>query len=178
MESTVACQPVKCRVWMMIGIAGSDKSSWIQSHKDMFNEKMKIVSRDAIRFSLLKENESYFSKENEVFKEFIKQIKEGIEHDVDVIIDATHLNARSRAKVIHSLGDSLKNVEMRAVVITTDVEKAIERDSKREGRAHVGPSPISSMSTTFRKPTLDEGFDYIYYFDNNGKNFCCYNIEH
>ena len=53
-------------LYLMCGIPGSGKSHWAKGVKDAV-----IVSRDAIRFNLLKDGEDYFAHEDEVVETFI-----------------------------------------------------------------------------------------------------------
>lgn len=164
-------QQKKSKLWVLIGIPASGKSSWIQEHISFFDEpeKVKVVSRDNIRFSLVKEDESYFSKEKEVYETFIKEIKEGLENKNEVIADATHLTPISRSKLFRSLGTSLKDVKVIGVVIDTPLKVALERNAERSGREFVPETAICNMKKSFMIPDLEEGFDriYIYKYANN-----------
>jgi hypothetical protein len=60
----------------MCGCPASGKSTWI---KERFNEDTDAwCSRDKIRFSMVNEEEEYFSKENEVFDTWIYTIQAAI----------------------------------------------------------------------------------------------------
>ena len=85
----------KSKLYLMMGIPGSGKSTYL---KTRFIERLRVISRDEIRFSMVKEDEEYFSKEKEVYAEFISQIKEALKFEAEVFADATHLNETSRAK--------------------------------------------------------------------------------
>lgn len=159
----------------MVGIPGSGKSYWITNHIDYFTGSIRIVSRDAIRFNLLGENDSYFSKENEVFNRFIDKIKEGLEKNENVIADATHINGNSRKKLFRALGYPLKDVEINAVVIDTCLAKCLEQNEEREGRSIVPETAIRNMFDNFSMPTLEEGFDNIYVYRKN-ENMITYTI--
>jgi predicted kinase len=126
------------------------------------HESVKIVSRDEIRFSIVNEDEEYFSKEKKVFSEFINQIKSYLKDGYDVIADATHLNIKSRAKLLRALGDSIKNVELVAFVLRPPVETSLLQNSYREGtRAYVPPTVVHNMYCAFQMPIEEEGFDEI-----------------
>ena len=58
-------------LYVMVGIPGSGKSTFINTH---CQSDWKIVSRDQVRFSIVREDEEYFSKEKKVFKTFIEEI--------------------------------------------------------------------------------------------------------
>ena len=62
-------------LWMMCGIPGAGKSTWISNNKNFFSGSINVVSRDKIRFALLDEGEDYFSRENDVWSNFISEAK-------------------------------------------------------------------------------------------------------
>ena len=57
-------------LYILIGVPGVGKS-YFAKKKLMEGPGWKYISRDEIRYSLLKEGEDYFSHENEVFEKFI-----------------------------------------------------------------------------------------------------------
>ena len=157
------------RLWVMAGIPGSGKSTFIQNHKSYFNEHQAIISRDDIRFSFVTENDAYFSKEIAVFNEFIRQIKNSLNENVDTIVDATHISIGSRAKLLRHLAPALKEVEINAIVLKVPLEVALERNSHREGLKFVPETAIENMYHQFTEPTFEEGFDNIWIKDNEEK---------
>ena len=84
------------KLGIMCGVPGSGKSTWLKDKKDVL-----VISRDAIRFQLVKENEEYFSKEKQVFKTFIKTIQDALDSNTTphaIYIDATHITKKSRVR--------------------------------------------------------------------------------
>lgn len=152
----------------MCGIPGSGKSTWVQNHKDFFSDDVRIVSRDQIRFSMLGENDEYFSKENEVWKEYVRQAKASLSNNVDTILDATHISEGSRSKILRALTNELKGVEINIIVIDICIAKAIEQNNLREGRSKVPAGTIRRMGLQFVTPTIEEGFDHIYIYSKVG----------
>ena len=146
----------------MVGIPGSGKTTWIQNHKDFFSNSTGIISRDEIRFSLLKENEEYFSKEKEVWKEYVSQSINSLKNNENTILDATHLNEASRSKILIALKNYLKNVEINAIVLDTPLSQSMAQNKLRKGRSYVPLSVIRRMNYQMTIPTLEEGFDNIY----------------
>ena len=155
-------------VYLMAGIPASGKSTFIQKEMDVYEKAGQNCiwcSRDNVRFSMVGENEEYFSKENQVFRAWINSIKTALNDDAhDVIyIDATHVDKVSRAKTLRNLNINKDYHTLICVCFNTDVKTCIERNSNREGRARVPDKAIYSMYHRFVKPALEEGFDSIEY---------------
>lgn len=127
-------------LWLTVGMSGSGKTHFIHENFDKLYkaENLVIVSRDNIRFALLKDNEDYFSHEPQVWNEYIKQLKEAIEDETvtDVIADATHLNTTSRNKVINAL-NLPEEVNINFILGCVPIEVCQERNKIRTGRAIV-----------------------------------------
>lgn len=122
-------------LYLMVGASGSGKSTYANNFINTYGKPIKVVSRDAIRFSLLNDGAPYFSKEKTVFAKFIKEINEGLDKG-DVIADATHINEASRMKVISKV--DLSKCKVSCIVVNTDETTAIKRNHLREGRSCTG----------------------------------------
>lgn len=144
-------------VYLMVGCPGSGKSTYLKNNVD----EKQVVSRDKIRFELLKDGEAYFSKEKAVFKIFIEKIQELIDNGEDVFIDATHLNKASRFKTISNL--DLKGAEVTAIVIKTPLDTCLARNAQRTGRALVPEESVRSMFRFTSQPNKEKEpyIDYI-----------------
>lgn len=144
-------------LYLMCGIPGSGKSTWVKNHLKIFD---RYVSRDEIRFSMVAEDEEYFSKETEVFKEFCRQINKYLKNGYNVFADATHINEASRRKLLKEINEE---ADIQAVHIKTSLALTLERNENRKNtRSYVPTSVIRRMSCQFVAPTLEEGFSKIY----------------
>ncbi len=139
------------RVWLLSGLPGSGKSTWVKKQLEIKGGFW--ASRDAVRFSMVAEDEPYFEHETEVFNEWIRQIHEALGNPLieDIYIDATHLNDRSREKTLSRLPK--ENIhEIINVVFAIPIETCLERNRQRTGRAVVPDEVIRNMAKSFKAP--------------------------
>lgn len=150
------------KLYMMIGIPGSGKSTFAKR-----NPNATIISRDDIRFKMVKEDEEYFSREKEVFAEFCKQINTELILGKDTIADATHISFSSRAKLLNQVKEY---DELIAVVLDTPCEIALKQNENRKGtRSYVPQEVIKKMSKNFNFPDKTiEPFNRILLVNSNG----------
>ena len=148
------------KLMIMVGLPGSGKSTFARHYVEQSPLMSTIwVSRDDIRYSFLSDGDEYFSKEKEVFDFFVKAINEGLEKGKKVIADATHLNSRSRKKLLSRI--TVPNIQIEAWVMDTPLEECLKNNAKRSGRACVPDKVIFDMFQNFEYPTFEEGFTTI-----------------
>lgn len=155
----------------MCGAPASGKSTWIKNNlSKLGKDETRIISRDEIRFFLVKEDEPYFSREKEVYAEFIRLIKKYIKMPEvnNIIVDATHLNSFSRNKLFRSIGADMMNVDLYAIAFELPLDILLERNADRKGREFVPETAITNMYNSYSRPKLDEGFKEIYVYNENG----------
>lgn len=148
----------KTNLWIMCGVPGSGKS-YFAKNTLMVDDSWCYVSRDEVRFSMVKEDEPYFSKEKQVFNKFCKEIIYacGCDEFHNVIADATHLNTASRMKLINRL--SLDDVNVFCVNMNTPESICISRNKNRTGREKVPEDVIHKMYVSRTHPKNDD-FNY------------------
>lgn len=149
---------------LMMGVPGSGKTTYA---KKMMGDYDIYVSRDEIRFKLVKEDEPYFSKEDEVLQTFIRTINDALPiAQRYVIADATHLNMGSRAKILKNLHNKPDNIYV--VYVAVSLQTALERNAQREGRALVPESSIKNMYKSISLPRKEEGIDMTLWLNEDG----------
>lgn len=151
-------------LYVLCGAPGSGKSTFA---KEIFpkyfpDHSYKIISRDAIRFSLLKDGEKYFSHENEVYQLLWDSINQALKEGFDVISDQTSLNPNSRAFLLQHISGYEKAI---AIEIKAPLNICLDRNNQRTGLAFVPPNAIKNMYYSYISPTVSEGFSQIYIYD-------------
>lgn len=145
----------KPTLYILCGLPGSGKSTWAWNYTGADDDAY-LVSRDDIRFSMLGNDEDYFAHEDKVFEKFVGTITQTLVYGSDVVADATHLNKKSRRKLINAIDRSFSDYQIIFVWFNINVEECVIRNSKREGRAVVPTETIYSMWRNFTIPQESE----------------------
>ena len=145
----------KPKFYMTVGLPGSSKSTWAETHKDELN--VVIHSSDSIREELFG-NANDQSKNTEVFEILHKRIKDDLRAGKNVVYDATNLNRKRR---IHMLQNELRDIpcEKVCVLFATPYEMCLARNFARDRQVPDGV--MARMYKSFETPCLQEGFDDI-----------------
>lgn len=144
------------KLFIMVGCPGAGKSTWI---KENIKQNQVVVSRDNVRNSLLKEGDGWFSKEEESYQLFIRQIDAALATGFDVYADATHLTIKARRKLINSLCINPQSIN--AIYIKKDLETCIRQNAGRTGKEYVPENQLLRMFYSIQEPLEIEGFDEI-----------------
>lgn len=151
---------------ILCGCPGSGKTTWA---KDYCRQNNYVhISRDEIRFELLDSEDEYFSKEDEVYDNFILSIVFNLKEGNNVIADATNLTPKSRNILLNSIKRKCKvKYDLAAVFCRTDLNTCLERNSFRTGRERVPDYVIQRMYNSAAIPQTAEGFEEIIVVENN-----------
>lgn len=156
-------------LYILCGIPGCGKSTWVKNrmaeNTSSTDPKWAYVSRDEVRFSMITEEDDYFSKEKQVFEEFVNRICGNLSDawTQNVIADATHLNEISRDKLINAIRRKRPNLSLHITMVYFDIplEVCKFRNDKREGRAHVPDEVMNKMYIQLEFPKLRKGLEAI-----------------
>ena len=152
-------------LYLMMGPPGSGKSTFLKNN--VKKEDSIIISRDEIRFGLLEPGDDYFAKEKEVLSRLWKRTNFSLKTNKTVFVDQTSLTPRSRKYFLdHVYGYDTINL----IWIDTDLKTCLERNELRRGtRAYVAKELVKRMFYQSTPPTLEEGFDRIFKYDDKTK---------
>ena len=137
------------RLFLMSGVPGSGKSTYAKKFVEEHPEVV-YISRDEIRMSLITDNDKYFSKEKQVFREFAAAAKAVLDNGGSVLLDASHINWLSVNKTLRALNweDDYTIIRM-----NTPYGRTLTQNAQRSGRALVPAEAIKSMWDRMDDPT-------------------------
>ena len=148
----------------MVGVPGSGKSTWIKNQTWALG--LNVVSTDMWVEQYAKEQGKTYS---EVFQEYMPTAVEKMaEHavfcrnnKVDLIWDQTSTTVATRAKKIRMLPDYYKIAVVMKTPPTAELQKRL---ASRPGK-NIPWEVVSNMAQQLEAepPTLEEGFDEIWY---------------
>lgn len=142
------------QMYMMVGIPGSGKTTIAKRLMDPDTDV--YISRDKVRFSIIKDKDQYFAKEDLVWREFINRIKKARAEGENVWIDATHISRGSRSKLLTAL--AARPEDFVIVWAQTPFDECMRRNVLREGREKVPDRTMYSMKNGFQAPVAREGW--------------------
>lgn len=162
------------KLYIMVGAPGSGKTTWCKEH---LTKEDVYISRDEIRFSLLKPQEAYFSKENQVYQLFISKIERALNEGKNVYADQTSLDESARAKLLKSLQVTIID-EIHAVWMDTPLEKCLLQNNLRTGLSKVPENSVKQMFNKLTIPKWEEGIKYLHIIKDNEETVIDLEKEH
>ena len=158
-------------VWMLVGVPGSGKSTFVDSQIDNEadrDESLHIASTDNYIEYIAK---SGWKTYNDVFKDHIKDAEkrmyegviDAVKADINIIWDQTNLTRKSRAKKMIMIPDHYEKIAI--VFPTPDEEELKRRLASRPGKT-IPPHIVKVMAESMEYPEKDEGFTTIMDFED------------
>lgn len=149
-------------VYMLIGLPGTGKSTWIQNIKFDPDTYRVISSDDHIEAEARRQQRTY----NDVFRGYIKtatrlmnqDLQKAFDDNVKIIFwDQTNLTRKARQPKIRAIPDDYKKV---AVYIQPHIPEWLRRLRSRTEKT-IPTEVLANMVKTLEPPSTDEGFDQI-----------------
>ena len=145
---------------MLCGIPTSGKSTWIKNNT--MNDYV-ILSTDNIIEDYAKNNHKTY---NDVYDEQIKvasrimdsDIKNAVLNERNIIWDQTNLTIKTRKNKLRNIPSTYKKT---AIYFDIPLDICLKRNDNREGK-FIPIGVLYRMYLQVEKPTLKEGFDFIY----------------
>ena len=152
-------------LYISSGLPGAGKSTFLKKYK---GKEEVIISRDEIRFSLLKEGEEYFSHEDEVFNIFVQQIVKNIKAGKNVYADATHLTPASQIKLLAPILLDAAPASIQYIYFNIPLAKCFERNEQRSGTISYCPKGVIRRMSLYADFTPCGYIDKAWEVDING----------
>jgi predicted kinase len=136
---------------MLIGLAGCGKSTFARK----FHGNIAVHSSDALRAEMFgDENDN--SRNNELFIELHKRIKNDLRNGKSVVYDATNIKKKLRVAFLRELN---MECNKECIVIAETIDTCLKRNAMRERK--VPEEAIYRMRKQFQPPWYSEGWDKI-----------------
>lgn len=148
---------------MMVGVAGSGKSTYAKTQILPTLNNGCIISSDDIREELT--GDASDQKHNqEVWAEVHRRIKSNLIEGKDVILDATNVSLKDRNRTMLA-AQGIPNVDTKCVVVLATVEDCMEHQKNRERQ--VPKYAIIRQMSRFQLPTAREGWTNITFYNTS-----------
>ena len=156
---------------MMVGLPGGGKSTYAKELSKTTNAI--IHSSDSLREELFGDvNEC--NKNEELFKELHRRIKNDLSNGKNVVYDATNINYKKRTSFLQEIKKF--SCYKKCILIATPYEDCLEYNLKRERQ--VPEHVIKKMYKNIFIPQWYEGWDDIEIKFNNKKEYVITNLMH
>jgi predicted kinase len=158
---------MKKKFYMLIGIPGSGKSTWIINQEIDWNNTVIISSDDRVEEYAKRLGKTY----SDVWAKYVQiatkimflDLDFHIEDNKDIIWDQTNVSVKSRADKLSIISDDYEKI---AVFFTTPSDEELSiRLANRPGK-FIQPEVIDRMKSQLQLPTLEEGFNEIIIVEN------------
>lgn len=150
------------KVFMLIGVPASGKSTWVQSQNFDLENTVIASSDNHVEEYAKSVGKTY----NDVFKEFankaVTQMMADVEHAISnnlvVVWDQTNTTAESRIKKLKKFPSHYEKI---AVVFPVPTYDELDRRLKSRPGKNIPSVVMKNMIANFQVPTANEGFSQI-----------------
>jgi tRNA uridine 5-carbamoylmethylation protein Kti12 len=149
---------------MFVGLPYSGKS-YLAKSLGLYDGDYEVISSDKILLEWAVASETSYNlifkdKVDEAQKEATKRLLNAFNNDSNVVIDQTNLTIASRRR---KLSQCPKDYNKVCIVIPEVTREELEQRKSERSSHVIADSVIENMRNIYQPPSLDEGFDVIYY---------------
>jgi predicted kinase len=153
--------------YILVGVPGSGKSTWLQANEDVLEYPVKLSSDEVIEDIADMFGYTY----DEIFKDvvafanrvFLDRVDVASKNDfISVVLDRTNMSKKTRAPFIRKFKDFRKV----AVVFPTPEQGEWDRRLASRPGKNIPKYILESMERNFQMPTVEEGFDEVIVVEN------------
>lgn len=159
-------------LWMLIGVPGSGKSTWVNSAtlEEGKGRETAVLSTDLYIEHIARSTHATY---NEVFQDTIKDANLKMYKDLDyalkkeqnIIWDQTNTSRKSRESKLAKIPNTYKKIGL--FFPTPDEQELDRRLASRPGK-NIPKGVMRNMIDCLNQPTLDEGFDEVRVVNEQG----------
>ena len=157
----------KPKLYILIGVPGSGKSSWVANQMFDWNRTVVASSDGHIERHAKSIGKTY----NDVFKDYAPKAMKLMNADVsdavakgyDIIWDQTNTSVKTRSFKLKAVPDTYEKIAV--MIMTPEDKEHARRLASRPGK-HIPDEVMANMKAQLEIPTEKEGFDNIIFVDN------------
>jgi len=152
------------RAYMLIGLPGSGKSTWIKNNNKMLGN-FAIISTD----DFIEKRATFLGKTySEVFSSEIKAATQQMQQDLqdairdkkNIIFDQTNLTVKTRRGKLSQLPKNYARIAVLFEIDENELENRLNRRGQETGKV-IGQKIVDDMRSRYEPPSLSEGFQQI-----------------
>ena len=152
----------KPTAYILVGVPGSGKSTWIANQMIDWNTTVVASTDDYVAQEALRQDKTY----NDVWQDSMpdavrhmaQTVRDAVRDGLNIVWDQTSTAVPARAKKLRMLP---KNYRKIAVVFPTPDDKELSRRLANRPGKNIPESVMRQMISGFVMPTKEEGFDEI-----------------
>lgn len=150
------------KVYMLVGVPGSGKSTWIANQPFDWNNTVILSTDNYIERVAKSQGKTY----SDIFQDTIKDaeanlqasLKDAIKNGHDIIWDQTNTTAKNRQRKLQSFP---KEYEKIGVMFPVPASAELKRRLGNRPGKNIPDHVMQSMISSLQEPTEAEGFDKI-----------------